>query len=74
MEFWEQSFCFVCAHFAAGQSNIEDRNRDFMSIVQNLHFNGRKLNHHESFLVTNIEHDLIASLVSVCFLVTLTIG
>lgn len=30
--FYSTSICFVCSHFAAGQSNISERNRDFYDI------------------------------------------
>ena len=32
------SLCFVCSHFAAGQSNIVDRNRDYHDIVNKIEF------------------------------------
>ncbi|CAG8561831.1 18417_t:CDS:10, partial [Acaulospora morrowiae] len=47
LEYNDTSMCFVTAHFAAGHSNCEDRNRDYMTINEGLVFrNGRKLNHH----------------------------
>ena len=32
------SLCFVCSHFAAGQSNIVDRNNDYHDIVNKMEF------------------------------------
>lgn len=32
------SMCFVCSHFAAGQSNISDRNNDFNEAVKRVMF------------------------------------
>ena len=30
------SLCFVCSHFAAGQNNITDRNKDYHEAVKNV--------------------------------------
>lgn len=49
MNIYDTSFCFVTAHFAAGKSNVEERNADFHTINQELGFrNGRKIDnsHH----------------------------
>lgn len=35
----DTSFCFLTAHFAAGKTNVEERNADFMTISRELHFN-----------------------------------
>ncbi|XP_069492447.1 synaptojanin-1 [Ambystoma mexicanum] len=32
------SLCFVCSHFAAGQSQVKERNEDFMEIARKLSF------------------------------------
>ena len=32
------SLCFVCSHFAAGQSNVADRNSDYHDIVNKIEF------------------------------------
>ena len=32
------SFCFVCAHFAAGQSQVKERNSDYHEITQKIMF------------------------------------
>lgn len=39
----DTSLAFVTAHFAAGQSNVEERNRDYWTITNGLHFRGFKL-------------------------------
>lgn len=48
MDFFDTSLCFVCAHLAAGHSNVEDRNRDYKTITQGLAFSkGRKIPDHD---------------------------
>jgi hypothetical protein len=32
------SMCFVCSHFAAGQSNVKERNSDFHDIANKITF------------------------------------
>ena len=32
------SMCFVCAHFAAGQSGVKERNEDFAEICNKISF------------------------------------
>ena len=34
------SLCFICSHFAAGQSHVKERNSDFHEIAQKLTFPG----------------------------------
>ncbi|XP_019639348.1 PREDICTED: synaptojanin-1-like [Branchiostoma belcheri] len=42
------SMCFVCSHFAAGQSQVKERNADFMEIARGLSFPmGRTLSSHD---------------------------
>lgn len=38
MLFHTTSLCFVCSHFAAGQSQVKERNEDFGEIVRKLSF------------------------------------
>lgn len=38
MLFHTTSLCFVCSHFAAGQSQVKERNEDFAEIVRKLSF------------------------------------
>ncbi|KAK0168428.1 hypothetical protein PV327_002230 [Microctonus hyperodae] len=45
---YSTSFCFVCAHFAAGQSQVSERNADYAEITRKLAFPmGRTLNTHD---------------------------
>ncbi|CAH1803194.1 unnamed protein product, partial [Owenia fusiformis] len=42
------SICFVCSHFAAGQSNVAERNSDFKDFVKKIAFPmGRTLSSHD---------------------------
>ncbi|CAG2054275.1 unnamed protein product [Timema podura] len=46
--FYSTSLCFVCAHFAAGQSQVTDRNADYAEITRKITFPmGRTLNSHD---------------------------
>lgn len=36
--FHATSFCFICAHFAAGQSQVNERNNDFHEIMKKISF------------------------------------
>ncbi|XP_019585751.2 synaptojanin-1 isoform X10 [Rhinolophus sinicus] len=48
MLFHTTSLCFVCSHFAAGQSQVKERNEDFVEIVRKLSFPmGRMLFSHD---------------------------
>lgn len=38
MLFHTSSLCFVCSHFAAGQSQVKERNEDFAEIARKLSF------------------------------------
>lgn len=45
---YSTSFCFVCAHFAAGQSQVAERNADYAEITRKIVFPmGRTLNTHD---------------------------
>ena len=47
-DLYDSSFCFVCAHLAAGQKNFEDRNRDYNTISDGMTFaQGWKIQDHE---------------------------
>ncbi|KAI8890412.1 DNase I-like protein [Backusella circina FSU 941] len=51
MDYGDTSFCFVAAHFASGQSNVDDRNSDFYTINNGLRFlKGRTINDHENVI------------------------
>jgi len=46
--YYTTSLCFVCSHFAAGQSNITDRNADYSEAVKKVMFpKGRTLFSHD---------------------------
>ncbi|PSN48304.1 Synaptojanin-1 [Blattella germanica] len=46
--FYSTSVCFVCAHFAAGQSQVTERNADYAEITRKITFPmGRTLNSHD---------------------------
>ncbi|NXY11237.1 SYNJ1 protein, partial [Pteruthius melanotis] len=48
MLFHTSSLCFVCSHFAAGQSQVKERNEDFVEIARKLGFPmGRMLFSHD---------------------------
>ncbi|XP_041066893.1 synaptojanin-1 isoform X3 [Carcharodon carcharias] len=48
MLFHATSLCFVCAHFAAGQSQVKERNEDYIEIARKLSFPmGRLLFSHD---------------------------
>ncbi|XP_021111834.1 synaptojanin-1 isoform X13 [Heterocephalus glaber] len=48
MLFHTTSLCFVCSHFAAGQSQVKERNEDFIEIARKLSFPmGRLLFSHD---------------------------
>ena len=38
MSLYSTTFCFVCSHFAAGQSQVIERNSDFEEIYSKLYF------------------------------------
>lgn len=46
-DYFDTSFCFVCAHLASGSSNWDDRNRDFHTIQSGIAFKGRAVDSHE---------------------------
>ncbi|KAK9894329.1 DNase I-like protein [Cystobasidium minutum MCA 4210] len=51
LDYCDTSFCFVTAHFAAGHSNYEQRNMDYATIANGLHFRrGRKIAAHDNVL------------------------
>lgn len=51
LDWADSSFCFVTAHFAAGSSNLEERNENFAVISEHLVFKrGRFIPDHEYVL------------------------
>ncbi|XP_069463973.1 synaptojanin-2 [Ambystoma mexicanum] len=37
-QLYSTSFCFICSHFTAGQSQVKERNEDYKEITQKLNF------------------------------------
>ncbi|KAK4053062.1 Inositol-1,4,5-trisphosphate 5-phosphatase 1 [Microbotryomycetes sp. JL201] len=51
LEFRDTSFCFITAHLAAGHSNVDERNADYFTIAQGLHFSrGRNIASHDNVI------------------------
>lgn len=47
-DLYDSALCFMTCHLAAGQSNYEDRNVDYRTIVSGLHFlRGKTIDSHE---------------------------
>jgi hypothetical protein len=48
LDYHDTSFCFLTAHLAAGHANVEERNADYQTIVNGLHFlKGKTISNHE---------------------------
>lgn len=48
MRYFSTSLCFVCAHFAAGQHQVKERNDDYAEITRRIQFPmGRSINSHD---------------------------
>ncbi|GAA6009081.1 hypothetical protein JCM10207_004086 [Rhodosporidiobolus poonsookiae] len=49
LDYHNTSFCFLTAHLAAGHSNVEERNQDYFTIANGLHFSrGRVIANHDN--------------------------
>lgn len=49
LDYHDTSFCFLTAHLAAGHANIEERNADYRTIAEHLHFlRGKTIQSHEN--------------------------
>lgn len=49
LEYHDTTFCFITAHLAAGHSNVVERNADYRTIVNGLHFlKGKTIDSHQS--------------------------
>jgi synaptojanin len=47
-DYEDASYCFITAHLAAGHSAIDERNSDYRTIVNGLHFTkGKTVDSHE---------------------------
>lgn len=48
LEYRDTSFCFLTAHLAAGHSNYLERDADYFTIAEGLHFSkGKRIKDHE---------------------------
>jgi len=51
LDYHDTSFCFITAHLAAGQSNVEERNSDYHTITDGLHFlKGKTIDSHDNII------------------------
>jgi len=51
LDYHDTSFCFLTAHLAAGHANVEERNSDYRTIVNGLHFlKGKTIGSHENVI------------------------
>jgi len=51
LEYHDTSFCFLTAHLAAGHANVEERNADYRTIAEHLHFlKGKTIQSHENVI------------------------
>ena len=48
LDYYDTNFCFVTAHLAAGHTNVEERNTDYRTIANGLHFlRGKTIDSHQ---------------------------
>ncbi|KAI0089103.1 inositol polyphosphate phosphatase [Irpex rosettiformis] len=51
LDYHDTNFCFITAHLAAGHSNIDERNADYHTIVNGLHFlKGKTIDSHQNVI------------------------
>ncbi|KAF7301871.1 Inositol polyphosphate phosphatase [Mycena indigotica] len=51
LEYHDTSFCFLTAHLAAGHANVEERNTDYRTITNGLHFQrGKTIDSHDNVI------------------------
>ncbi|KAI0638342.1 DNase I-like protein [Trametes polyzona] len=51
LDYHDTSFCFLTAHFAAGHANVAERNADYRTIVNGLHFlKGKTIDSHQNVI------------------------
>ncbi|KAJ7590659.1 inositol polyphosphate phosphatase [Mycena floridula] len=71
LDYHDTNFCFLTAHLAAGHANVEERNLDYRTITNELHFlRGKMIGGHENVIWladTNyridLENEVVRSLV-----------
>lgn len=65
LDYHDTSFCFITAHLAAGQTNVEERNSDYHTIADGLHFlKGKTIDSHESVLSFSSSHSTLLKEIS----------
>ncbi|KAF8915801.1 DNase I-like protein [Mucidula mucida] len=51
LQYHDTSFCFLTAHLAAGHSNVDERNADYRTINNDLHFlKGKTITSHDNII------------------------
>ncbi|KAH6915044.1 phosphatidylinositol phosphate phosphatase [Coprinopsis sp. MPI-PUGE-AT-0042] len=51
LEYHDTDFCFITGHLAAGHMNVEERNADYRTITENLHFlRGKNIQSHQNVI------------------------
>lgn len=51
LDYYDTNFCFITAHLAAGHSNVDERNTDYHTIINGLHFQkGKTIDSHQLVL------------------------
>ncbi|OCH92145.1 hypothetical protein OBBRIDRAFT_824865 [Obba rivulosa] len=51
LDYHDTNFCFITAHLAAGHSNVDERNADYHTIVDGLHFlKGKTIDSHDNVI------------------------
>lgn len=59
LEYHDTTFCFLTAHLAAGHSNVVERNADYRTIANGLHFlKGKTIDSHQYVLLFTIRMKL----------------
>ena len=66
---YDNSICFVCAHLAAGQSHISERNQDYNDISKKIDFGkGRTIGTHDYvFWFAHNEFCKHSKIISACY-------
>ncbi|KAK7060444.1 Inositol-1,4,5-trisphosphate 5-phosphatase 1 [Paramarasmius palmivorus] len=70
LDYHDTNFCFLTAHLAAGHANVEERNADYRTITNGLHFlKGKTIASHENVVWLadtnyriNLDNDTVRSL------------
>lgn len=48
LDYYDTDFCFITAHLAAGHNNVGERNADYHTIANGLHFlRGKTIDMHQ---------------------------